>query len=167
MERPARVCPQCGSHQGWFSSTRDPRFFLVSVLGWLSAVCIVAFVIHHFTDEDRKKSERSLEPTCRGLVVVAKSDYAVQKSENSDKLLVRVLLENKFKGDVSEPVVRVDVLGKNDDLIDTFVRTVYAANLPGMSSAWFRVADILAVDPSAIISVKASLQRADCHGSWR
>jgi hypothetical protein len=70
-------------------------------------------------------------------------------------------------GDVSEPVIRVDVLGKNDELIDTFVRTVYAANLPATSSAWFRVADILAVDPSAIVSVKASLQRADCHGSWR
>ena len=167
MERAARVCPHCGSHQGWFSSSRDPRFFPVSVLGWLSTVCILAFAIHHFTEEDHKKPERPVEPACRGLVVVAKSDYAVQKSENSDKLLVRVLLENKFKGDVSEPVIRVDVLGKNDELIDTFVRTVYAANLPATSSAWFRVADILAVDPSAIVSVRASLQRADCRGSWR
>ncbi len=167
MERPARVCPHCGSHQGWFSSTRDPRFFLVSVLGWSVAVCLVVFFIKYFMDEDKKKLSSPAEPSCRGLVTVSSSKHTVETKDNVDRLFVQVLLENKFKGDVSDPVIRVDVSGKSGELLDTFVRPVYGANLPATSSAWFRVGDLLAIDPATITSVKASVQKVDCHGSWR
>jgi len=163
----ARVCPHCGSHQGWFSSTRDPRFFLVSVLGWSTAVCLVVFFIKYFMDEDKKKISAPAEPSCRGLVTVSSSKHTVETKDNVDRLFAQVLLENRFKGDVSDPVIRVDVFGKSGELIDTFVRSVYGANLPAASSAWFRVADILAIDPTTIDSVKASVQKVDCHGSWR
>ena len=168
METAARVCPHCRSHQGWFASTRDPRFFLVSVLGLLSISCVFLFFIHYLTDQDRKRLNPLVESPCRGLVIATTSNHTVEKKDNIDRLFVRVFVENKFKRDVSDPVIRVDVLGRDGEVLDTFVRTIYGANLPGTSSAWFRVADDLAMDPSkTIVSVKASVQRADCRSAWR
>jgi hypothetical protein len=131
------------------------------------AVCLVVLVIRYFVDEDKKKPSSPAEPSCRGLVTVASSKHTVETKDSVDRLFAQVLLENKYKGDVSDPVIRVDVLGKNGEMLDTFVRSVYGANLPAASSAWFRVGDILAIDPAAIGSVKASVQKVDCHGSWR
>lgn len=163
----ARVCPQCRSHQGWFSSTRDPRFFLVSMFSWLLAVSLFALLIHHATNEEKKKVDIPPEPTCRGQVVVTESSHTIEKRESITRLYVRVLLQNKFNRDVSDPVVRVDALGKDGELLDTFIRTIYGANIPATSSVWFRVADAIAVDPATIVSVRASVQKADCHGAWR
>ena len=168
IEASARVCPHCRSYQGWFTSTRDPRFFPVAVLGGLLTFCLLLFFVRYLAmAEDRKKPERPAESPCRGLVVAAMSNHTVEKKDSIDRLFVRVFVENKFKGDVSDPVIRVDVLGKDGEPLDTFVRTIYGANLPATSGAWFRVADDLAADPSAIVSVKASVQRADCRSAWR
>ncbi len=141
---------------------------MVSVVVGFVTICGFLLVVRYVTKDEPKKSSASAgEPSCKGLVLVSSSKFAVQRHEGADKIFVQVLLENKSTGDVSEPVIRADVFGKNGELIDTFVRTTYGANLPASSSAWFRVADVLAVDPSSVVSVKASVQRADCHGAWR
>jgi hypothetical protein len=137
------------------------------MLGWLLVFCLFALFIHYYTADEKKKPEPPSEPACRGQVSAVSSNHAIEKKDNIDRLFVRVLIENKFQKDVSDPVIRIDAFGKNGELVDTFVRTIYGANLPPASSAWFRVSDDLSVDPSIVVSVKASVQRADCHGSWR
>jgi hypothetical protein len=137
------------------------------MFSWMLAVSVFALLIHYATNEEKKKVEASPEPTCRGQVVVTESSLIVEKRESVTRLYVRVLLQNTFNRDVSDPVVRVDALGKDGELLDTFIRTIYGANIPATSSVWFRVADAIAIDPATIVSVKASVQKADCHGAWR
>jgi hypothetical protein len=104
--------------------------------------------------------------SCRGLVVAKSSSYDVRTVEAHDHLFVRVQVDNRSTVDVSDPVIRVEIVDRNGDVKDTFIRPVYGANIPPNQPYLLRVEGDTTVDRSSIKEVRAQIASAVCKPTW-
>jgi hypothetical protein len=157
----ARVCKHCLSNQGWYASQRDPRYLLLVVPIVLLFVAVPLVVISFIEKiPDRAISQND---TCRGLVTGRSTSYDVRTIDEHDHLFVRVQVENRSKVDISDPVIRVEIVDGNGAVKDTFIRTVYGANIPPSQPYLLRVEGDTTVDRSSIKEVRAQVVGAACR----
>ena len=160
----ARVCKHCHSNQGWFANQRDPRYLLI-ILPIVLAFVAVPLVIISLKEKKASLTVAQKE-SCRGLVVVKSSSFDVRTIEAHDHLFVRVQVENRSAVDVSDPVIRVLVVDANGDIKDTFVRSVYGANIPANQLYLLRVEGDTSVERSSIKAVRAQVASVVCKPAW-
>jgi hypothetical protein len=132
----------------------------------LLPIIIIPFILLRDT---KSKVERTFNPstTCRGQLRVARIEHAVRSIDGRERLFVRVLLASKSKIDISDPVIRIDVLSAAGESIDTFHRTMYGYNVAPAEQSWARVDGELTVAPRAVASVRAQIASADCRPAWK
>jgi hypothetical protein len=161
----ARVCRHCHSNQGWFSNQRDPRFHLLIAL-LLLPLLVVPFMLMR---DARAKFNRVVSPdaSCRGLVSVKSSSYDTRSIDGRDRLFVRAEVVNTSSTDVSDPAIRVLMIGPEGEVEDTFIRTVYDANIAPQRAYWLRVDGEMTVEPIRVKEIRAEIASADCKPAWK
>jgi hypothetical protein len=162
----ARVCKHCRSNQGWFSNQRDPRYLWVLLPIVLLAVAVPLGVISVIESKAKRTLVENRNDSCRDLVGVRSSSYEVRTIEKHERMFVLVEVENRSSGNVSNPVIRVEILDATGKVKDTFIRTVYGADIRPNQPYLLRVEGDTVIDGSSIKAVRAVVASAVCKSAW-
>jgi hypothetical protein len=162
----ARVCKHCQSNQSWFSNQRDPRYLWLLLPIVLLAVVVPFGVLSLVEKKAMPTAAQNQKDSCRGLVEAKSSSYEVRTIEKREHMFVLVQVENKSSSNVSNPVIRVEILDANGDVKDTFIRSVYGADIRPNQSYLLRVEGDTIVDGSSVKGVRAEVASAVCKPAW-
>jgi hypothetical protein len=160
----ARVCKHCRSHQTWAAGQADPRYLALVVL-----VVLILFSVPFalFQTVETKLHDRLSPPSsCRGKLTVTAIAYDVEQADGHQHLFVRVQVENQWDADVSDPTLRILVLAPSGEVRDTFIRSIYGANIPPREPYWLRVEGGLTADPTTVKEIRAEITQAKCESTW-
>lgn len=99
---------------------------------------------------------------CRSQVTARSSVYEIRTIDSREHLFVFVQVDNRAGDDISDPVIRVEVLDGSGTVKDTFIRTVYGARIPPGETSLLRVDADTTLTGSSITVVRASIEDANC-----
>jgi hypothetical protein len=135
------------------------------VLPIILAFVAVPLVLLGLTE---RKAGRAIgrQESCRGLVTARAISYDIRTIETHDHLFVRAQVDNRSALDVSDPVIRVEVVDGNGNVKDTFIRPVYGANIPPNQPYLLRVEGDTTVERSSIKEVRAQIASVSCKPAW-
>jgi len=162
----ARVCKHCRSNQTWFSNQRDPRYLWVLLPVVLLAVAAPIGVISLVEGKAKRTLLQDQNDSCRGLVAVKSKSYEIRTIDKHERMFVLVEVENKSPGHVSNPAIRVEILDANGEVKDTFIRSVYGADIGPNRPYLLRVEGDTVIDGSLVKSVRVEVTSAVCKSAW-
>jgi hypothetical protein len=133
----------------------------------LAIIPLVAAPIF-FVSRAKEKLNRTISPdvSCRGQVTINASSYDTREYEGRTRLFVRAEIVNRSSTDISDPAIRVLMIGQSGAVEDTFIKTVYDANIAPQKPYWLRVDGEMTVDPLQVKEVIAEVASADCKPAW-
>lgn len=160
----ARVCRHCHSNQGWFSNQRDPRHLMLALPFVLLVVAIPVGALAWA--HSRAAQTFTTKSSCRGQVSAEVLSYELRPSESRVHLYVLAQIRNDSAGDVSEPAIRIESFDASGNLKDTFVRTIYGANIEPGHPKVFRIDGDSLLDGAQLKKLRAYVESATCRSAW-
>ncbi len=160
IHKDARRCQHCQGMQGWISDQRDPRtLFLVFgiLLVFFAAIYPMTRVI------SRPLERNDLAPSSLSIRNVS---YRFGSGADSSHIFVSGEVSNLSDRDAGKTCLRVNLLGRDDRIVDSFVQSMDISIVPAKGTARFRLAAETPTRPEEIRKAEVTAERVRARGSW-
>ncbi len=160
IHKDARRCQHCQGMQSWISDQKDPRMLAMVFIPLIIILAVVLTMTRHIA----KLPERSeISPASLSVANVV---YRFSNAANSDYIYVYGDLSNSSNLDAAKIYLRVNLLGQQNTLIDTFVQDPDCVTVPAQATKRFRIVAYTPAKPEEIKKADVVVERVRARGKW-
>ncbi len=156
IHKDARRCQHCQGMQGWISDQKDPRMLAVVFIPLIIFLGIALTMTRTVT----KPLERNdLTPTSLSIKNVAYRFGAAA-------IFVSGEATNSSDRDAGKTCLRVNLIGQDNKLIDSFVQSMDISIVPAKGTSRFRLMAETPARPDEIRKAEVVVERVRARGRW-
>ncbi len=160
IHKDARRCQHCQGMQGWISDQRDPRT-LFFVFGILLVFFAAIYPMTRVISKPLEKNDLALSS-----LSIKNVSYRFGSGANSAHIFVSGEASNVSGQDAGKTCLRVNLLGRENQIIDSFVQSMDVSIVPAHGTARFRLSAETPARPEEIKKAEVVAERVRARGRW-
>lgn len=160
IHKDARRCQHCQGMQGWISDQKDPRMWVV-----LFAPLVIAFAVILWASKTVTKPLERNEINAASLSITNVS-YRFGTAPKSNRIFVYGEVSNSSRMDAGQTCLRVNLFGRENKIIDSFVQNIDSSIVPANSTKRFRIGAETPAKPEEIKKAEVVVERVRSRGRW-
>ncbi len=160
IHKDARRCQHCQGMQGWISDQKDPRMWVVVFVPLLIFLAGMFWMSRAVT----KPLERS--EISKSSLSIANVSYRFGNTPKGDRIFVYGEVSNASAAETGQTCLRVNLLGQDNKIIDSFVQSMDSSGMPGRETKRFRIVAETPARPDEIKKAEVLVERVRAKGRW-
>ncbi len=160
IHKNARRCQHCQGMQAWISDQKDPRMLAV-VFVPLLVILGVVFAMSRTITKPLERNEVD-----RSSLSVTNVTYRFGSPASSHNVFVYDEVSNSSAADAGQTCLRVNLLGQQGKVIDSFVQNMDVTMAPAKRTTRFRIVAETPARPEEIKKAEVTVERSRSRGRW-